>query len=140
MAKSLTPPGGIDLGLFVLRVWAGLLLFTQHGLEKVIHFSQMAAHFPNPIHIGPVPSLLFAMLSDAICSLLVAFGILTRYAALVVVINLATAFTLVHHMKLSRGPGNGELPLLFLGSFLTLVITGAGRYSVDAGLFARRRI
>jgi putative oxidoreductase len=99
----------------------------------------MSAHFPNPIHIGPLPSLLFALLSDAICSLLVALGLLTRYAALIVVINLGTAFTLVHHMKLS-GPGNGELPLLFLGAFLTLVITGAGRYSIDSGLAGKRRI
>lgn len=129
--------GSIDAGLLVLRVWAGLLLFAQHGLVKITHFSQMSTHFPNPIHIGPLPSLLFAILSDAICSLLVALGAATRYAALIVVINLATAFTLVHRFKLS-GPGNGELPLLFCGAFLTLVITGAGRYSVDAG-FARTR-
>jgi putative oxidoreductase len=139
MAISPRPTGAIDAGLFILRVWAGLLLFAQHGLTKVLHFSQMSAHFPNPIHIGPLPSLLFALLSDAICSLLVVLGLLTRYAALIVVINLGTAFTLVHHMKLS-GPGNGELPLLFLGAFLTLVISGAGRYSIDSGLSGKRRM
>lgn len=138
MPPSPRPAGAIDAGLFVLRVWAGLLLFAQHGLPKLMHFSQMSAHFPNPIHIGPLPSLLFATLSDAICSLLVALGILTRYTALIVVINLATAFTLVHHLKLS-GPGNGELPLLFCGVFLTLVIAGGGRYSVDSGLLSKRK-
>ena len=138
MATSPRPAGAIDAGLFVLRVWAGLLLFAQHGLVKLMHFSQMSAHFPDPIHIGPLPSLLFATLSDAVCSLLVAIGLLTRYAALIVVINLATAFTLVYHMKLS-GPGNGELPLLFCGIFLTLVIAGAGRYSVDSGLLGKGR-
>jgi putative oxidoreductase len=132
--------GTIDISLLLLRIWAGLLLFFQHGLVKVTHFSQMSAHFPNPIHIGPLPSLLFATLSDAICSLLVVLGIATRYAALIVVINLATAFTLVHHMKLSPGPGNGELPLLFLGIFLTLVIAGAGRYSVDSAFWGKRRV
>jgi putative oxidoreductase len=131
--------GTIDMALLVLRVWAGLLLFFQHGLVKITHFSQMSAHFPNPIHIGPLPSLLFATLSDAICSLLVVLGVGTRYAALIVVINLATAFTLVHHMKLS-GPGNGEIPLLFCGAFLTLVIAGAGRYSVDANFSRSRRL
>jgi putative oxidoreductase len=132
------PAGTIDIALLMLRVWGGLLLFSQHGLTKVLHFSQMSGHFPNPIHIGPLPSLLFAVLSDAICSLLVVLGIGTRYAALIVVINLATAFTLVHHMKLS-GPGNGELPLLFCGIFLTLVIAGGGRYSVDAAFSRTRR-
>jgi putative oxidoreductase len=137
MNRSL-PPAGIDVALLILRVWAGLLLFAEHGLVKITHFSQMSGHFPNPIHIGPLPSLLFATLSDGICSLLVAFGILTRYAALIVVINLATAFTLVHHMALS-GPHSGEIPLLFAGIFLVLVITGAGRFSLDAALFGKRR-
>lgn len=131
------PAGAIDIALLILRVWAGLLLFFLHGLGKVTHFSQMSGHFPNPIHIGPLPSLLFALLSDAICSLLVVLGIGTRYAALIVVINLATAFTLVHQFKLS-GPHGGELPLLFCGIFLALVIAGGGRYSVDAAFFRSR--
>lgn len=131
--------GTIDGALLILRVWMGLLLFFQHGLIKLTHFSQMSAHFPNPIHIGPLPSLMFATLSDGICSLLVALGIATRYAALIVVINLATAFTLVHHMALS-GPHNGEVPLLFIGAFLTIVIAGAGRFSIDAALSRKRRV
>jgi putative oxidoreductase len=135
MDKSM-PTRKIDGPLLLLRIWAGLMLFVAHGLVKIMHFSQMSSHFPNPIHIGPLPSLLFATLSDAICSLLVVFGIATRYAALIVVINLATAFTLVHHLKLS-GPGNGELPLLFLGAFLTLVLAGPGRYSIDSALWGR---
>lgn len=138
MNRSLSPTG-IDVTLLILRVWAGLLLFVQHGLVKITHFSQMSGHFPNPIHIGPLPSLLFATLSDGICSLLVAFGIATRYAALIVVINLTTAFLLVHHMALS-GPHSGEIPLLFVGVFLALVITGAGRFSVDAVFSGKRRV
>jgi putative oxidoreductase len=137
MNRSL-PPAGIDVALLILRVWAGLLLFVQHGLVKITHFSQMSGHFPDPIHIGPLPSLLFATLSDGICSLLVALGIATRYAALIVVINLTTAFLFVHHRALS-GPHSGEIPLLFVGVFLTLVITGAGRFSVDAAFFRKRK-
>ena len=62
LMNKTAPAGTIDMGLLVLRVWAGLLLFFQHGLGKVTHFSQMSAHFPNPIHIGPLPSLLYAIL------------------------------------------------------------------------------
>lgn len=133
MASRAIGAGRFDGGLLILRLFAGFLLFYCHGLGKVTNFSQMSAHFPNPLHIGSLPTLLFAVLSDAICSLLVLLGIGTRYAALIVVINLAAAFTLVHHMTVT-GPHNGELPLLFLGAYLTLVLTGAGRYSVDAAL------
>ncbi len=123
-------PRNYDFALLVLRVWLGLDLFFKHGIEKIAHFSQMAAHFPDPVHIGPRLSLLFALLSDAICSLLVVLGLATRLAALIIVINLAVAFALVHHFVMS-GPHSGELPLVFLGGFLALLIAGAGRYSVD---------
>lgn len=123
-------PRNYDFALFVLRVWLGLDLFFKHGLEKITHFSQMAAHFPNPVHIGSHLTLAFALLSDGICSLLVVLGLATRLAALIIVINLAAAFTLVHHFVLS-GRGSGELPLVFLGGFLAVLIAGPGRFSAD---------
>ena len=122
-----------DLALLVLRITMGLSLFLKHGLEKVTNFSRMAGHFPNPVHIGPVPSLVFALLSDAICSLLIIFGLGTRLAALVVVINLAVAFCLVHRFSLF-GPHNGELALVYLGGYLTLLLGGGGRFSLDHAL------
>jgi DoxX len=65
-----------------LRVWTGFILFTKHGLEKLMHFSQMAQHFPDPLHIGSHPSLAFALLSDAICSILVMLGFATPSSTL----------------------------------------------------------
>ncbi len=123
-------PRNYDFGLLVLRVVFGFTLCILHGWSKIVHYSQMAAHFPDPVHIGSKLSLLFAILSDLICSLLVAVGLGTRWAALIIAINTGTAFALVHGFSLF-GPHNGELALLFFGWALTLVITGPGRYSVD---------
>lgn len=123
-------PRNYDFALLVLRVWLGFDLFFRHGVEKIAHFSQMSAHFPDPVHIGPRLSLAFALLSDGICSLLVVLGLATRLAALIIVINLAVAFALVHHFALS-GRGSGELPFVFLGGFLAVLIAGPGRFSVD---------
>ncbi len=123
-------PRDYDAGLLVLRLWFGLCLFFNHGLPKITHFSQMSGHFPDPLHIGSHASLAFGILSDAICSLLIVLGLAARLAALGVVIILGVAFLLVHHMKFS-GPGNGELPFLFIGAALVILIAGPGRYSVD---------
>ena len=112
-------PSSYDFALLVLRVWLGLDLFFRHGVEKITRFSQMAAHFPDPVHIGPRLSLAFALLSYGICSLLIVLGLATRLAALIVIINLTVAFTLVHHFATS-GPRSGELPLVFLGGFVAL--------------------
>src|ERR1700756_1445506 len=123
-------PSSYAFALLVLRVWLGLDLFFRHGVEKITRFSQMSAHFPDPVHIGPRLSLAYALLSDGICSLLVVLGLATRVAALIIVINLTVAFTLVHHFATS-GPRSGELPLVFLGGFLAVLIAGPCRYSVD---------
>jgi putative oxidoreductase len=125
-------PANKDLGLLALRLGGALPLLLKHGLEKVFTFSAMAAHFPDPLHIGAIPSLLFAMLSDAICSVLVLVGLATRWAALVCFTNIFVAWAFVHHFQFfGRAGGHGELIVLYLAIMLTLFLSGAGKYSVD---------
>jgi putative oxidoreductase len=123
-------PRHYDLGLLVLRLLFGFVLCILHGWPKVMNFSQMSGHFPDPLHIGSNFTLLFAILSDLICSLLIAIGLATRWAATIVAVNTAGAFIVVHKMALF-GPHSGELALLFCGWAVALSITGPGRYSVD---------
>ncbi|MFL6446879.1 MAG: DoxX family protein [Bryobacteraceae bacterium] len=120
----------INLALLVLRVWVGLLLFVKHGLDKALNFSRVSAHFADPFHIGPTASLLLVLFAEVVCALLVALGLWTRCAAAVVVINLAVAFGFAHRFQLF-GPRSGELAFVFLGAFLTLSISGGGRWSLD---------
>lgn len=126
-------PSSTDAGLLVLRVAACLSLFLKHGAEKLFTFSQMAAHFPDPLHIGSTPSLLFAMLGDGICSLLIVAGFATRWAALLSFINIFAAWSLVHHFVFfGQQGGHGELIVLYLASLLAIFIAGPGLFSVDA--------
>jgi putative oxidoreductase len=126
-------PHAQNLALLTLRVLVGASLFLRHGLEKVTGFSQMAQHFPNALHLGSQPSLAFALVSDALCSLLLVIGLATRWAALIIAINTGVAFTLVHKMRLS-GEHNGEMAWLYLAASLTLFFAGAGKFSIDHGL------
>ncbi len=124
-----------DLGLLLLRIFLGGSLFLRHGLEKITHFHQMSAHFPNPIHLGSHASLVYALISDAVCSLLTVLGLGARVAALVIAVNLGVVFCLVHHFAFWRG--DGELVIVYLGGFLALLFTGAGRFSLDWKLWGR---
>ncbi len=122
-----------DAGLLFLRVVAGTSLLLKHGLEKPEHFSAMAQHFPNPLHIGPVPSLLFALISDFICSMLIVVGLGTRWASAVAFFNIFVAWAFVHHfLFFGRGADHGELIVLYLAAFGCLMLTGGGRFSMDA--------
>jgi putative oxidoreductase len=130
-------PTGEDLALLALRLFAAAPLFLKHGIEKIVGFHAMAARFPDPLHIGVVPSLLFATLSDSICSVLIVFGLATRLSALFCLVNIGVAWAYVHHFQFfGHGDDHGELIVLYLAAMATLFLAGAGRYSVD-GLLDR---
>lgn len=123
-----------DFGLLILRVFGGLALALAHGWGKVP---------PKPRFVGmlggmglPAPEFFawLVMLAEFGGGLLIALGLLTRPAALLVIGNFTVVVLLAH----AGDPfGERELPLFFLVIALTLLFTGAGRYSVDAALRGR---
>jgi putative oxidoreductase len=130
-----TVPGSHDLGLLALRLVAATSLFLKHGLEKLFTFHAMAGHFPNPLHVGAVPSLVFAMIADGICMPLLILGLATRWAALWELVNLLVAWAFVHHFQFfGHGADHGELIVLYIGVMITLALAGPGKYSIDARL------
>lgn len=125
-------PVNVDLGLLALRLFSAAPLLLKHGFEKIFTFSQMAAHFPDPIGIGPVPSLVIAMVSDAVCTVFVILGLATRWAALFIFCNVFVAWAAIHHFSFfGHGADHGELIVLYLGATLSLVLAGSGRYSLE---------
>jgi putative oxidoreductase len=119
------------IGLLLLRLGTGLILFLKHGLEKLTGYSTMVQHFPDPLHVGARFGLAFALLSDGICSVLVVLGLATRPAAAWILINLLTAFFFVHHAAFFS-QSHVELVALFITVFAAIVFTGPGYLSVDA--------
>jgi putative oxidoreductase len=126
--------GGLyqDAGLLALRITVASPLLIKHGLEKVFSFSSMAQHFPDPIHIGPLPSLVVAMLADFVCTILMILGLATRWAALFSFCNLFAAWAFVHNFSFfGEAGGHGELIVVYMGVMLALILAGAGKYSLD---------
>ena len=124
----------IDLGLLVLRLGAGLMM-AGHGLGKAMDLFAGSTSFPDPIGIGPVPSLALAAFAELVCALAVAVGFKTRWAALPVVGTMLVAAFVFHA---SDGWSKQEFPLLYAVAFLTLALTGAGSHSLDGWLDRRR--
>jgi putative oxidoreductase len=126
-------PASADAGLLVLRLWIGLSIFRLHGWSKLTGFSAMSHKFADPFGIGPGPSLALVVLAEFVCGFLVAVGLFSRLAALILVINLSVAFAYVHKGHLV-GPGSGEMAFIYLAGFVTILIAGPGRFSLDASL------
>jgi putative oxidoreductase len=123
----------LDFGRLMLRLIVFVPLFLKHGVEKLFTFGAMAQRFPDPLHIGVIPSLIFAMIADGICSLLIVVGLATRLASVILFINIFVAWAFVHHFALlGKGADHGELIVLYLGACVSLFFTGAGAFSADA--------
>jgi len=125
-----------DLALFALRLWLGLTIFLNHGLAKLKGFSEMAPQFPDPIGLGHSVSLGLAAFAEVFCAALLAVGLVTRLAALILAINLGVAFFFVHQLTLS-GEHSGELAFIYLAGFFALFLAGGGRFSVDKAVFGK---
>lgn len=124
-------------GLLFLRVSAAALLFAGHGLDKVLHLSERAGSFPDPIGIGSATSLLLAVFAEAVCTVLVLLGLLTRLAVLPIITTLLVAALVVH----SDDPwSKREFALLYAIPFLTVLLMGPGTFSLDALRSQRRGV
>jgi putative oxidoreductase len=136
MIKKLFAPGNdsklTSLGLLVLRVWLGLTMLIHHGLDKVNNFSMYATKFPDPIGIGVKPGLALVAFAETVGALLLALGLLTRFGALTLVIDMAVAFFMVH-----KSLQAGELAFIYLAGYLALLIAGGGKFSLDKVLFGK---
>jgi putative oxidoreductase len=133
-----TTSGQTDLGLTILRVIAGII-FAAHGGQKLFvygfegvtgAFTQMGA--PLPGITGPLVALL-----EFFGGIALVVGLLTRLAGLGLSGVMIGALLLVHLPAGFFLPNGYEFVLMLLGAALTLSVTGAGKYSVDALLAAR---
>ncbi|WP_079242025.1 DoxX family protein [Chryseobacterium indologenes] len=118
-----------DKGLFFFRMIISMILYINHGHEKLFHFSEMLSKIADPLHIGKLPGLLFAAFSDVFCALLLLLGFKTKIASFVIAFNTLVAFILVQHGDVTTF--RGEIALLFFSSSLLLFFTGPGIYSLD---------
>lgn len=125
----------LDLGLLWLRVLVGLGI-AYHGYGKVIggQVNGLAAGLAQE---GlPMPQVLAwaAALSEFAGGLCVASGLLTRAGAFFIFCTMSVAL-FVHHAK---DPWRvKELAFLYWSASSALVLTGAGRFSLDKRLFGK---
>ena len=126
---------GYSLGLLLLRVSVGGMMLLGHGWGKLTSFAERSASFPDPLGIGPSLSMALATGAEAFCALAVILGFATRWAAVPLMVTMLVAALIIH----GDDPwAKKEFALLYFFPFATLLLTGAGRYSLDA--FFRRDV
>lgn len=100
----------------------------SHGIEKINNYEMLFTTFPDILGMGSSTSLLLITGVEVIGSLLLIVGLLVRPAALVLAISMLVAI-------FASPEGSREMPLLYMGIFVGLLISGGMRYSLDRVFF-----
>ncbi|HEY6355645.1 MAG TPA: DoxX family protein [Burkholderiaceae bacterium] len=133
-ASSLThaPNSWQDLGKLILRLTLGLLLLL-HGIAQLRTGVDGIAGMVGQAGLPSAVAYL-VYVGEVIAPVLIVLGVFTRPAALVVMVNMVVAVSLVHVSQLATLSKSGgwslELQGFYFFSAMALALLGAGRYSV----------
>jgi putative oxidoreductase len=117
----------------IMRLIVGLL-FACHGGQKLLGF-------PPGGHGAGTGIMLVGAWIELVCGFLIAFGLVTRVAALIAAGEMAVAYFKFH----APGGGfpiqnHGESAVIYCWVFLFIVFYGAGLWSIDALLTRSRAV
>jgi len=129
--------------LLIVRLFLGVIFFA-HGAQKTFGWfggrglKGTIGYFQSALHVPPARAVLTA-LTECFGGLAVFVGLLTRLAALGLVVVMLVAIAMVHgrngfflNMSLQPGKGHGiEFNLALLGMALAVLVGGGGAVSVD---------
>lgn len=125
-----------NLGRLFLRLFVGLMM-VQFGVRQLLHFYEMRSVFPAVLGMSSEASLISMIVIELVCSLFIMFGFMTRIMLVPPFVAMCVAeYHLLHdyvHQAayLLDWQQQGYLPVMFLGIFFFLILTGPGKISVD---------
>jgi putative oxidoreductase len=134
-----------DIGLLLLRL-IGLMMAIGHGKSKLFGphgFGPPQQLVEGVVGMGFPPFFAWlAASAEFLGGLFLAIGLLTRPAALALAFNMAVAALMAHRADpmFMTGAGPAKEPaLLYLLPFAALMLTGAGRFSIDRLILGKVR-
>ena len=124
--------GNTDLGLLLIRVVFGAIMFFNHGYGKLIggiyRWNWLGGVLTNLIgyDIFQIFFGLMASLSESIFALFIMLGFLTRISSTLLFITMLVAS--LYHLVDNEFP---EMAILYAVFCLLILVSGPGRHSLD---------
>ncbi|OJV29836.1 MAG: hypothetical protein BGO32_11855 [Bacteroidetes bacterium 37-13] len=123
---------GKDIGILIFRLTFSLVLLYGHGFEKLTTvFSGQEIQFMDPIGIGSTFSFYLATFAEGVCAMLLALGLFTRMATIILIGNFLVIFSF-HAFMVGDGFMILEPRIFYLASYVALFFTGGGAFSIDS--------
>ena len=127
-----------EYSLLLLRVVFGLIMFINHGLNKITSGTEKWNRLGNALtdligfeFFGTFFGFM-ASFSESIGALFIAFGLFTRFSSVLLFITMLVAS--IKHLIDNQFP---ELAILYGAFCLVLILAGPGKYSLDYLYFSK---
>jgi len=123
--------------LIIIRVFVGILI-AVYGLEafnpekmkgNVAWLTDI--HFPVPVFLAYLGKI-----TELAGGILLVVGLCTRFVSIALVINMSVITIFMGNCKIF---GDAQLPFLFLLLFLSFILYGGGKWSLDNLLFNQKK-
>ncbi len=119
--------GAFNFAMLLLRFGVGVLMIN-HGYSKLVHFGEMQNKFVNFLGMGQTISLSLVVFAEFFCSLFLILGLFSRLSVIPLIVTMCVALFKVHKGDFFV---DGQVAALFLCVYVTILIVGPGKISVD---------
>lgn len=125
----------IDRAILFLRLFVGALI-TLHIIDKMQTYNFVLTGYPALLFGNSTATFVIFTLLEAIFAVMLICGYGTRFAAFVMALGMFVEIFLVYP---SLGWIGVERQILYIGIYITLVISGGGRYAIESHLDRKHR-
>ena len=99
-----------------------------HGYAKLIRFEERSATFMNHLSLGSEVSLSLVIFAEFICPIFILLGLGTRVFSIPIIY---TFIIIVFDIHIDDPFSKMEKGILFLTIYLTIFLSGPGKFSFD---------
>jgi len=121
-----------NLAMLGLRLCFGFTMLI-HGLDKLQKFNTLKTGFYNFMGLGTQTSLVLDIFAEFFCSLFLILGLFTRFTVVPLII---TMFVVIFGVDKGKPFAESEQALMYLFVYITLLLCGPGKISLD-GMITR---
>lgn len=136
LLSQLSTDRWFDSATLFMRIFVGAMMLT-HGIGKLQNYNAIVNSFPDPLGISSAASFTLITLAEVGCSVLIVMGLFTRLATLPLIFGMYVATFLAFPDK---SFAEGELSFVYMGIYIMLLISGGGKYALDALFFPNFRV
>ena len=125
----------IDRAILFLRLFVGVLI-ALHIINKLQTYNFVLTGYPALLFESSWATFVIFTMLEALFAVMIIVGFGTRFAAFIMAMGMFVEIFLIFS---TLGWLGVERQILYIGIYVTLVMSGSGRYGVESYLDRRRK-